>query len=168
MLYIGKVGTSPKVCSTLFLLGALNQSELKYVTQHHVTLISLLCWVLPKFLFSVEYWSMTIISMQYVLNGVLNHLFRCNESYIFVNAFKKMKHSVCPLFSVNSSSSSGAFHLVRTQSYMLSGPTHPLFACNTQWKCIGDLTPPTSLGAYVLNGRPPGEKLCKFMPGRCK
>ena len=28
----------------------------------------------------------------------------------------------------------------------------PLFACNKQWKCIGDLTPP--LGAYVLNGRP--------------
>ena len=35
---------------------------------------------------------------------------------------------------------------------MISGPTHPLFACNTQWKCIGGLTPP--LGAYVLNGRP--------------
>ena len=37
----------------------------------------------------------------------------------------------------------GAFHLVRTQFYMLSGPTHPHFACNTQWKCIGGLTPPT-------------------------
>ena len=36
----------------------------------------------------------------------------------------------------------GAFHLVRTQFYMLSGPTHPLFACITQWKCIGGLTPP--------------------------
>ena len=48
--------------------------------------------------------------------------------------------------------SHGAFHLVRTQFYMLSGPTHPLFACKTQWKCIGCLTP---LDAYVLNGRPP-------------
>ena len=51
----------------------------------------------------------------------------------------------------------GAFHLVCTQFYMLSGPTHPLFACNTQWKCIGGLTPPPSpgpLGVYVLNGRP--------------
>ena len=48
----------------------------------------------------------------------------------------------------------GAFHLVCTQFYMLSGPTHPLFACNTQWKCTGGLTPPTHLGAYVLNGRP--------------
>ena len=47
----------------------------------------------------------------------------------------------------------GAFHLVRTQFYMLSGPTHPLFACNTQWKCIGGLRPPP-LGAYVINGRP--------------
>ena len=37
--------------------------------------------------------------------------------------------------------------------YMLSGPTHPLLACNTQWKCIGGLTPPP-LGAYVINGRP--------------
>ena len=37
----------------------------------------------------------------------------------------------------------GAFHLVRTQFDMLSGPTHPLFACNTEWKCIGGLTPPT-------------------------
>ena len=37
----------------------------------------------------------------------------------------------------------GAFHLVRTHSYMLSGPTHPLFECNTQWKCIGVLSPPT-------------------------
>ena len=37
----------------------------------------------------------------------------------------------------------GAFHLVRTQFYMLSGPTHPLFACYTQWQCIGGLTPPT-------------------------
>ena len=37
----------------------------------------------------------------------------------------------------------GAFHLVRTQFYMLSGPTHPLFACNTQRQCIGGLTPPT-------------------------
>ena len=36
----------------------------------------------------------------------------------------------------------GTFHLVRTQFYMLSGPTHPVFACNTQWKCIGGLTPP--------------------------
>ena len=36
----------------------------------------------------------------------------------------------------------GAFHLVRTQFYMLSEPTHPLFACNTQWKCIGGLSPP--------------------------
>ena len=36
----------------------------------------------------------------------------------------------------------GAFHLLRTQAYMLSGPTHSLFACNTQWKCIGGLTPP--------------------------
>ena len=25
----------------------------------------------------------------------------------------------------------GAFHLVHMQYYMLSGPTHPLFACNT-------------------------------------
>ena len=49
----------------------------------------------------------------------------------------------------------GAFHLVRTQFYILSGPIHPLIACNTQWKCIGGLTPPTSLVAYVLNGRPP-------------
>ena len=39
---------------------------------------------------------------------------------------------------------------------MLSGPTHPLFACNTQWECIGGLTPThPPLGAYVLNGRPP-------------
>ena len=30
----------------------------------------------------------------------------------------------------------------------------PLFACNMQWKCIGDLTAPLPLGAYVLNGRP--------------
>ena len=37
---------------------------------------------------------------------------------------------------------------------MLSGPTHPLFACNTQWKCIGGLPHPPTLGAYVLNGRP--------------
>ena len=37
----------------------------------------------------------------------------------------------------------GAFHLVRTQFYMLSGPPPPLFACNTQWKCIGDLNPPS-------------------------
>ena len=30
-----------------------------------------------------------------------------------------------------------------TQFYMLSGPPPPpLFACNTQWKCIGGLTPP--------------------------
>ena len=36
----------------------------------------------------------------------------------------------------------GAFHLVRMQFYMLSGPTHPLFACNTQWKRIGGLRPP--------------------------
>ena len=36
----------------------------------------------------------------------------------------------------------GTFHLVRTQFNMLSGPTHPLFACNTQWKYIGGLTPP--------------------------
>ena len=49
----------------------------------------------------------------------------------------------------------GAFHLVHTQFYMLSGPPPPLFACNTQWKCIGDLNPPPPpLGAYVLNGRP--------------
>ena len=26
---------------------------------------------------------------------------------------------------------------------MLSGPTDPLFACNTEWKCIGGLTPLT-------------------------
>ena len=38
----------------------------------------------------------------------------------------------------------GAFHLVRMQFYMLSGPTQPLFACNTQWKCIGGLTSPTT------------------------
>ena len=37
----------------------------------------------------------------------------------------------------------GAFHLVRTQFNMLSGPPPPLFACNTQCKCIGDLTPPS-------------------------
>ena len=37
---------------------------------------------------------------------------------------------------------------------MLSGPPPPLFACNTQWKCIGGLTPPLPLGAYVINGRP--------------
>ena len=36
----------------------------------------------------------------------------------------------------------GAFHLVCTHFYMLSGPTLPLLACNTQWKCIGGLTPP--------------------------
>ena len=36
-----------------------------------------------------------------------------------------------------------AFHLVCRQFYMLSGPIHPLFACNTQWKCIGGLTPAT-------------------------
>ena len=29
----------------------------------------------------------------------------------------------------------GAFNLVHTQFYMLSGPP-PLFACNTQWYCI--------------------------------
>ena len=33
----------------------------------------------------------------------------------------------------------GAFQLVHTQFYMISGPPLPLFACNTQWKCIGDL-----------------------------
>ena len=32
----------------------------------------------------------------------------------------------------------------------------PLFGCNTQWKCIGGLTPPP-LGAYVINGRPQCE-----------
>ena len=37
----------------------------------------------------------------------------------------------------------GAFHLVHTQFYMPSGPPLPLFACNTQWKCIGGLNPPT-------------------------
>ena len=37
---------------------------------------------------------------------------------------------------------------------MLPGSPAPLFACNTQWKCIGDLTPPLPLGAYVLNGSP--------------
>ena len=37
----------------------------------------------------------------------------------------------------------GAFHLVRTQFYMLSGPIHSLLACNAQWKCMGGLTPPT-------------------------
>ena len=49
----------------------------------------------------------------------------------------------------------GAFHLVRTQYYMLSVPPPPLFACNTQWKCMGrlDLPHPLPLGAYVLNGR---------------
>ena len=39
------------------------------------------------------------------------------------------------------------------QFYMLFGPTHPLFAYNTQWECIGGLPPPP-LGAYVLNERP--------------
>ena len=35
------------------------------------------------------------------------------------------------------------FHLVRTLFYMLSGrPPLLFFACYTQWKCIGDLTPP--------------------------
>ena len=45
----------------------------------------------------------------------------------------------------------GAFHLVRTQFYMLSGPPPPpLFACNTQWECVWDLTPsPLPLGAYT-------------------
>ena len=44
------------------------------------------------------------------------------------------------------------------QFYMLSGPTHPLFACNNQWKFIGGLTPlPPLVGAYVLNGRPPNQ-----------
>ena len=39
------------------------------------------------------------------------------------------------------------FHLVRTQFYMLSGPPPlPLFVCNKQWKCIGDLTPPNPHG----------------------
>ena len=38
----------------------------------------------------------------------------------------------------------GTFHLVCMQFYMLSGPTHPVFACNTQWKCIGGLIPPTN------------------------
>ena len=37
----------------------------------------------------------------------------------------------------------GTFHLVHTQFDMLSGPTHPLFACNMQWKFIEGLTPPT-------------------------
>ena len=32
-------------------------------------------------------------------------------------------------------------------------PSLPLFVCNTQCKCIGDLTPYLPLGAYVLNGR---------------
>ena len=53
----------------------------------------------------------------------------------------------------------GAFHLVRTQFYMLSAPFLPLFACNTQWKCIRDSTHLSpqhthTLGAYILNGRP--------------
>ena len=30
----------------------------------------------------------------------------------------------------------------------------PLVACNTQWKCIGGLTLPLPLVAYVINGRP--------------
>ena len=44
----------------------------------------------------------------------------------------------------------GAFHLIRTQFYMLPcpppppPPPRPLFACNTQWKCMGYLTPPPS------------------------
>ena len=49
----------------------------------------------------------------------------------------------------NKQPSLGAFHLVGPQFYMLSGPTHPLFECNMQWKCIEGLT----IGAYILNGR---------------
>ena len=44
----------------------------------------------------------------------------------------------------------GAFNLLHTEFDLLSGPTHHLLACNTQWKC----TPPTPVGAYILNGRP--------------
>ena len=64
--------------------------------------------------------------------------------YNFV-AIKECYHVLVVIF--------GAFHLVRTQFYMLSGPTHPLFACYTQWKCIGGLSPPP-LGAYVIREIP--------------
>ena len=34
-------------------------------------------------------------------------------------------------------------------------PPFFFFACNTQWKCIGDFThTPLPLGAYIINGRP--------------
>ena len=62
----------------------------------------------------------------------------------------------------------GAFHLVRTQFYMLSAPFLPLFACNTQWKCIRDSTHLSpqhthTLGAYILNGRPLITIVARFM-----
>ena len=54
-----------------------------------------------------------------------------------------MSDSKCTWYNYLGAFHLGAFHLVRTQFNMLSEPTHPLFACNTQWKCIGGLTPPT-------------------------
>ena len=37
-------------------------------------------------------------------------------------------------------------------------PSPPFFSINTQWKCIGDLTPPLPLSACVINRRPLTKK----------
>ena len=62
-----------------------------------------------------------VLSSIYILTGI-NAMFKCQ---------------------FGATDGKGAFRLGRTQFYMLSGPPLPLFACNTQWKCIEDLTPPT-------------------------
>ena len=57
----------------------------------------------------------------------------------------------------------GAVHLVRTQFYMLSGPTHSLFACSTQWKCIGGLTPPNPPRCVRTKWKVPMQKLVDLL-----
>ena len=53
---------------------------------------------------------------------------RYASRWVLIRGSNKVKH--------------GAYYLVRTQFYMLSGPNYPLFSCNTQLKCLGGLTPP--------------------------
>ena len=53
----------------------------------------------------------------------------------------------------NSMARQVTFHCVGTQFYILSGPT--LFACNTQWKCIGGLTAPPPPGCVRTKWKAP-------------
>ena len=64
--------------------------------------------------------------------GLLTHFTTCNYSHLINREIPNLL--LIPPQKDCLIRGSGAFHLVRTQFYMLSGLTHPFLACDTQCK----------------------------------